>query len=229
MQVFGIGIVIWKREIQLGIERDHLAAELFQNLRREGSGGAIAACRDDLEFALDFWPVHEIGNIAGREILDEAIGAALRVTEFPLQHDVAQAAHFIGTERDRPLGAHFDACPAIVVVRGGDHRDGGAIEIELREISHRRKCKTDVMHFDARRHQANRQRMFDRSRIGAEIMSGDKIWHDAHVMQQRAKAKAKGLHAHEIDLFFEQPPRVIFAKASRLHHRGAFIGVGIRR
>ena len=84
-KVFGIRIVIWKGEIEVGVERDDLAAELFQNLRREGPGGAIAAGRDDLELARDFRPVGEIGDVAGREILDETIGAALRVAEFSLR------------------------------------------------------------------------------------------------------------------------------------------------
>ena len=214
-------------EIELGVERDHLAAELLQDFGREGTGGAIAAGRDDFQLARDFGPVREVGDVAGREILDETIGAAIRVAEFSLQHDVLQAAHLVGAKGHRPLRAHFHAGPAIVVVRGGHHGDGGDVEIELREIGHRRKRKADIVNLDARRHEADRQRIFDRGRIGAEIMAGDEFRRHAHVMDERAETKPQGLHAHEVDLLFEQPARVIFAKAGRLHHRGAFIGVGI--
>ena len=196
-------------------------------MRREGSGGAIAAGRDDFELARDFRPVHEVGNIAGREILDETVGAAIRVAEFSLQNDIAQAAHLVRTERHRPLRAHFHARPAIVIMRGGHHGNSGNVEVELGEIGHRRKCEADIVNFYAGRHEADRQRMFDRSRIGPEIMAGHKFRRNAHVMNQRAKAKPQGLDAHEIDLLFEKPPRVIFAKAGRLHHGGAFIGVSI--
>ena len=227
VKVFGIRIVIWKGEIEFGVERHHLDTELFQYLRREGSGGAIAAGHHDFELTRDFRPVHEVGNIAGREILDETVGAAIRVAEFSLQNDVAQAAHLVRPKGDRPLRPHFHARPAIVVMRGGHHGDSGDVEVELREIGHRRKRQADIVNFYAGRHQADRQRMFDRSRIGPEIMAGYKFRRNTHVMDQRAKAKPQGLHAHEIDLLFEKPPRVIFAKAGRLHHRGAFIGVSI--
>ena len=145
-----------------------------------------------------------------------------------MQHDIAQAAHLIGAEGDRPLGAHFHARPAIVVMRGGHHGDGRAIKIELGEIGHRRKRKANILNFYARRHETDRQSMFDRRRIGAEIMAGDKIRLDAHVVQQGAKTQPQGLDAHEIDLLFKKPPRVIFAKAGRLDHRSALIGVGVR-
>ena len=54
LQVFGIRIVVRKGVIELAVERDHLAADLLQDLRGEGAGGAVAAGADDLELALSF-------------------------------------------------------------------------------------------------------------------------------------------------------------------------------
>ena len=80
----------------------------------------------------------------------------------------------------------------------------------------------------ARRHQAGDQRHLDRGRIAAEIVAGDELRLDAQLVDQRAEAKPQRLHAHQVDLFAEQPARVVFAKAGGLHHRLGFIGVGVR-
>ena len=50
---------------------------------------------------------------------------------------------------------------------------------------------------------------------------------DAHLAQQRAEPEPERLHAHEVDLFLEQPAGVVFAKAGGLHHRLGFVGVGV--
>ena len=71
-------------------------------------------------------------------------------------------------EGQRPLRAHLHAGPAILIVAGGDHRHGRAVQRELREIGHRRQRQADVMHFAAGPHQADGQRLLDRERIGAD-------------------------------------------------------------
>ena len=79
------------------------------------------------------------------------------------------------------------------------------------------------------RHQPADQRIFDRRRIAAEIVAGDDVRPHAHLADQRAEAHAERLNAHQVDFLFEQPARVVFAKAGRLDHRLRFIGVGVGR
>ena len=155
-----------------------------------------------------------------------SIAAALAGLERGVEHDLLQLVHLVGAEGERAVGAHLHAGPAIVVMRGGDHRDAGHVEIELREIGHRRQRKPDVAHPHAGRHHAGDQRHLHRGRIAAEIMPGDDVGLHAHLVHQRADAHAEPLHAHQVDLFAEQPACVIFAKAGRLHHR---LGIHRRR
>ena len=102
-----------------------------------------------------------------------------------------EPAHFLGAEGHGPLRAHLHAGPAIVVVRRGDHGDGGHVEFELGEIGHRRQSEADVVNLDAGRHQAGDQRVFDRGRIGAVIMARRQFRRHAHFMQQRAEPKTQ--------------------------------------
>ncbi len=68
LHVFGIGIVAREAVIEVGVEWDHLASDHLEHLRREGTGGAVAARGDDLQLALQFGTVGEIGNVAVPEI-----------------------------------------------------------------------------------------------------------------------------------------------------------------
>ncbi len=196
---------------------------------REGAGGAVAAGRNHAQLALQLRPVGQVGDVARREIVDELIGAALAGLERGVEHDLLQPSHLVRAEGHRAIGAHLHAGPAIVVMRGGDHRNARHVEIELREIGHRRQRKPDVAHPHAGRHHAGGQRHLHRRGIAAEIVSGDDIGLDAHFMHQRADAHAEPLHAHQVDFLAEQPARVVFAKPGRLHHRLRFVGIGIRR
>ncbi len=54
-------------------------------------------------------------------------------------------------------------------------------------------------------------------------MAGREPRLDAHLVQQGGEAQTQSLNAHEIELGAEQPARVIFAKAGRLHQRQAFV------
>ena len=59
------------------------------------------------------------------------------------------------------LRAHLHAGPAILIVAGGDHRHGRAIQRELREIGDRRQRQADVVHLAAGAHQPDDQRLLD--------------------------------------------------------------------
>ena len=225
--VLGVRIVLREIPVEVDIHRNHFDAEPLEQSWREGAGRAVAAGRHHFQLALDLRPVGEIGEIDFGEVLDEFVAAARGVAELAVQHDVAQPAHLVRSEGDRALRAHLHAGPAVVVVRGGDHRDRRRVERELREIGHGREREPDVLHLHARRHQAGHQRIFDRGGIGAEVVARRQFRFHAHFVQKRAEAQPQRLHAHQVDLLLEQPARVIFAKAGRLHHRRGFVFVGI--
>ena len=114
-------------------------------------------------------------------------------------------------------------------MRCRDHRDAGHVEFELGEIGHRRDDKADVVNLAARRHQAGDERHLHRRRIAAKIVPGDDFGFDVEFVNKRAEAETEGLNAHQVDFFFQQPARVVFAEAGRLHQRRGLIGIGIWR
>ena len=75
---------------------------------------------------------------------EEQVVNALTTRTRRTQHDLLQPAHFLRTERQRPLGAHLHAGPAVLVVAGRDHGHAGRIQIELGEIGHGRDRQADV-------------------------------------------------------------------------------------
>ncbi len=227
MQVFRVRIVAREGPVELAVERNDLDAERRQKVWREGPGGAVAAGGDDLHRARKLRPAGQVGDVAGREIGHELIGSAGLGRIFAADHDVAEAAHLVRPERDGPRRAHLHARPAVVVVRGGDHRHRGDVERELGEIGHRRDGEADVADFRPARHQARGQRELDRGRIAAEVVADHDLARDAELLQESRQSEPERLHAHQVELFFEQPARVVFAKAGRLHHRPGFIGVGV--
>src|SRR5262245_20419638 len=117
LHVLGVGIVVRKGVVELAVERDDLAADRLQHLRREGAGGAVAAGADDLQAALELRPIGEVGDVAGRKILHEGIGAAAAHVEAGVEHDFLQPAHLVGAEGERAARPHLHAGPAVVVVR----------------------------------------------------------------------------------------------------------------
>jgi hypothetical protein len=226
--VFGIRIVFREGVIEFGVERYHLAADRLHHLRCEGARGTVAAGDHDFQLALELRALGQIGNVAGREILVKLIRAADLVLEVGVEHDLFQAVHLVRAEGERPVGAHLDAGPAIVVMRRRHHRHAGNVEIELREIRHRRHAQADVVDLAARRQQPRDQRVFDRGRVAAEVVPGDDLLLGAEFRNQRAQPHAQRLNAHQVDFLAEQPAGVVFAKPGRLHHRLGFIGIGIR-
>jgi hypothetical protein len=134
-------------------------------------------------------PIGKVGDIAGRKILDESVAAAFPHLVAAVEHDVLQSRHFIRPECQRTIGAHLHAGPAIVVVGRRDHRDTGHVEIELREVGHRRYGKPDIVHLAAGGEKAVHQCHLDRGGIGTEIVAGDDFGLYAKLMDQRAKPK----------------------------------------
>ena len=225
--ILGVRIVAREGEVEFAVEGNDLDAERAQELGRERPGGPVAAGGDDLEAAAEFRPAGQIGDVAGREVGHELIAAARLRTVIAGDDDVAQARHLLRPEGHRPRRAHLDPGPAVVVVGGGHHRDRRRIESELGEIGHRREREPDVAHLRAPRHQARGQRQLDRSRIAAEVVADDHLTRDAKLLQEAREAEPERLRAHQVDLFFEQPTRIVFAKAGRFHHRLRFKGVGV--
>jgi hypothetical protein len=73
LHVFGVGIVVREGVVEIGVERDHFAADRFQHLRREGARRAVAAGGDDLQRRLSFGrPVSDgdvaLGHVIGTEL-----------------------------------------------------------------------------------------------------------------------------------------------------------------
>src|SRR5262249_10104413 len=107
--------------VELAVERDDLAADSGKHLRRKGAGGAVAAGANDLEAALELRALGEIGDVTGREVLDEGVRAAAAWLEARLEHDRLEPAHLVRAEGERASGAHLHAGPAVVIVGGGHH------------------------------------------------------------------------------------------------------------
>ncbi len=91
------------------------------------------------------------------------------------------------------------------------------------------------MDFDTCRHQPGNQRLFDAGGIRPVVMPHGNFRFDAKLVNERAQTHAQRLYAKEVDFFFKQPPRVIFAKALRGHQGCVFVGqrigddIGTRR
>ena len=220
--ILGVRIVAREGEIEFAVKGNDLDAKRAQELWRERPGGPIAAGGDNFEGSAEFRPGGQIGDVAGREVGDELISTPRLRTIVAGDDDVAQTRHLLRPEGHRLGGAHLNPGPAIVVVGGGDHRDRGRIESELCEIGHRREREPDVAHIGAPRHQPRRQRQLDRCRIAAEVVADDHLTRDAQLLQEARETKPERLRAHQVDFFFEQPTRIVFAKTGRFHHRLRF-------
>ena len=188
---------------------------------RKGAGRAIAAGGDDLQLALDLLALGQVVEIGlrGSPARTRSCRRRLRSKSPPSTMSL-QRRHLVRTEGQRPLRAHLDAGPAVLVVRGGDHRDRRRVERELREIGHRRQRQPDILDARAGGHQARHQRQLDGHGIGAEIVPGDDVGPGAEPPDQRAEPHAERLHADQVEVGLafrarmpEPPARVIFAKA----------------
>ena len=109
--------------VEFGIERDHLATDALQRLRREGARRAVAAGGDDTQFPRDLLPRCDIVEIGLAEICDELVGAAADKVEVAAKNDPLQRQHFFRPESQGTLCAHLHAGPAVFVMRGRHHRN----------------------------------------------------------------------------------------------------------
>ena len=144
--VFGVRIVFRERMIEFAIHRHDLAADRLHHLRCERACRTVAAGDDDFQLALDLCFFGQVCDIARRKILDETILTRGLQLECRIEHDLFQPVHLVGTEGQWTIGTHLHAGPAIVIVRGRDNGDARHVEIELREIGHRRDAEPDVVH-----------------------------------------------------------------------------------
>ena len=226
---FGVRVVVGEGVIQLVVAGHHLDADTLEKLGREGRGRAVAGGADHAQLARHPEVAHEVVEIGLAHAIDEFIRAAVARFALTVQHDVAQFGHFVGAVGERTVKAHLDAGPAVGVVAGRDHRHGGRIEVELREIGHRAERRADVAHPDAGLHQADDQRLFDRQRIVAVVVADGDLGLDAAAVHLRAEPEAERGHAGQVDLVRVFPPRVVFAEPGGRDHRVAQEFPGVRR
>ncbi|MNR07951.1 hypothetical protein D3C85_1240850 [compost metagenome] len=157
------------------------------------------------------------------EALDAFDATAGTGDALAVQHDLLQAADLVRTEGQRGLGAHLDAGPAVFIVAGRDHGHAGAVQRELGVIGHRRQGQTDVDHLHAALQQAEDQGLFHRQGIGAEVMADGDARAHADLVRIGGQAQTQGLNAQKVDLFFQNPARVVLAEARRLDQGGGFV------
>ncbi len=227
VEVLGVRIVAGEGPVEVAIKRNHLDAERPEKFRREGPRSAVAAGGHDFHLPRKLRPAGQVGDVARRKVGHERVGAAGLGRIIAADHDVAQAPHLLGAKGDRPRRAHLHAGPAIVVMRGGDHRHRGNVERELGEIGHRRDGEADIADLRPAGHQPRSQRQLDRGRIAAEVVADHHLARNAEFLQEARQPEAERLHAHQIEFLLEQPARVVFAKSGRLDHRLGFVGVGV--
>jgi hypothetical protein len=132
------------------------------------------------------------------------------------KHQLFERRHFLGAERQRPIEAHFDAGPAVVVVAGSHHRHAFDLQRELSEVGHWRHGEPDVVHLGAAGQQARHERLLHGTGVGAIVVADHKPLRPSALVRERGKAKADGIQTHQVDLGREQPACVILAKARRL-------------
>jgi hypothetical protein len=125
LQRLGIGVVSGEAVIEAGVEGDHFGADAREDLRGEGACGAVAGGADHAQRTGEAPPGDEVrdiglGHASDRDAASAGAGAA------PLpQHDGGELGHLLGTMRQRWLKAHLHAGPAVGVVAGRHHGDGG--------------------------------------------------------------------------------------------------------
>ena len=233
-EVFRVGVVAREGRVELGVERHDRAAERCEDPRRKNPGGAVPGRHHRLDRRGEGRPPGQVGDVTVGEAIDVAVAAAVAETEGAGEDDLLQPGHLRGPEGERPAGPHLDPRPAVLVVRGGDHGDGGEIEGELGEVGHRRQRQTDVADGRARRHQAGDEGELDRRRIRPEVVADGDARREVKLVEEGAEAEAEGGRAHEVELRrhgrarpAEPPAGVVFAEARGADQRHRLEGVGI--
>ena len=221
MEVFGVRIVVREIVVGIALRLGHVRTDAAQRFRRKQTGGAVAAGDRHLHRARKLVALGEFLEIFLAKVLDTAVAATGTRLELRAQHDGLEPFDFIGAKSQGPRRAHLHTGPAIFVVTGCDHRETGTVERELREIAHRRRTESDVDDFATRLHQTADQRLLDRHFVGTIIVAGRDLGFDAEFVEIGAETQAHELHTHQVQLFAEQPARVVFAETvlrdQRLH------------
>src|SRR5262249_4076168 len=122
LHVFRIGIVPRKIEIEITIERHHLAANSFEHARCPRARRAIAAGGDYFEPAREPSSRRERPDVAIGQIRNKYVAAAWGRFALAGEDEVLERGHLLWSEGKGSGEPHLDAGPAIVVVAGRDHR-----------------------------------------------------------------------------------------------------------
>ena len=174
----------------------------LEHLRREGAGRAVAAGGDDLQLALELRPLGQVVEIAlAGSPARRRSGRRRRRSKSPPSTISFSAAISSGPKVSGRCDAHLDAGPAVLVVRGGDHRD--ARRRRARTARNRPSATARGRCRGPRAPAAIRpgdQRQLDRQRIAAEIVADDDVRPDAEPLDQRAESHAERLHADQVEV-----------------------------
>jgi len=190
-------------------------------LRVSANGRPIEVRR--LTPAADGAPVHAVFTVSPEP--DVATVYTVQIPEaageVAVENNFLQLQHVVGPERQRTRKTHLDASPTIVVMAGGYHRHAFDVEVELREVGHRRQGQADVVNLAAAGQQPGHQGLFHGGGIPAVVMADDDAFWHAATRKERGHAKADGIEPHQVDFVGKEPARVIFAKPRRLDERQA--------
>ncbi len=91
------------------------------------------------------------------------------------------------------------------------HRHAFDVEIELREVGHRRERKADIVNLAAAGEKSGDERLLHAARVPAVIVSDDEALRDPALRKQRRHAKADRVEPHQVDLLRKEPARIVLA------------------
>ena len=146
LHILGVGIVSRKGVVEIAVEsRSPRSPRPPAPAGTNAPAVPLPQAHTTLSLRLSFGRLVR-SAMSRAQILDENVRAAAMHVEAGIEHDVLETSHLVGAEGERTGGAHLHAGPTVVVVRGRHHRHARHVELELREICHRREGKADVMH-----------------------------------------------------------------------------------
>ncbi|MNM38743.1 hypothetical protein D3C81_495070 [compost metagenome] len=234
----GIGVVVGEGAVDIAVQRNDFGADRFQQLRREGTGHAVARIGDHLQRAVQ---LHVIGNTLDVISADLAL---LVVTRFRRLHEAAfdNALVKVG-DRIAGQGLTTDDDLETVVVRrivaAGNRYAGTGAQMVGGEIHDRGRSQTDIDHRTAGTPQAfgqpRRQFRTGQAAIAADhhlaqaLLEGDGA---DGLADQRGGARRQFAADHAADVIGTEDARSQFLGGNRWRRRRRSLGhrlAGYRR
>ena len=215
---FGVRVVIGEGVVEFIVARHNLDAHPLEELGRKSGSGSIARRANHLERAGHPEIAHKVIEIRLAHPFDEFVAATVAGHPFAVQYDVLELRHLLRSVGKRAVKPHLNARPAVGIVAGRYHCDGGDIQMELAEIGHGGQGRADILDVNAGLHQPHDQGVFDGKRIVAIIVAHGDDRGDAALVHLSAQTQPKGGHAGQVDLVRVFPARIVFAKAGRCNH-----------